>query len=365
MKRLENQWIKLVLSGTVLILIYKLFNNFSDVAGAVDTVVDVLFPIILGAVIAFFLSKPSEALSKLLEKVKVGFIRKKALWISVIFVYAAIALVLVFTVKYITPRVYKNIEEFTLNIPSYYNTIQKFIAENEILSKIDILDISEKKILSLFNINQINKYIGIISGIANGFMTIFLAVILSIYMIIEKENIFSFFDAFSKRFIPKRAKNFIYVYGRKTKNLFYSYFTGLALDAVLVGIVSSLFFSIFKVPYAFLLGLIVAFGNLVPFFGPIIANVVIFVISAITVGPFKALWVILFQFVFAQVDGNVIQPKIISNSTGISPLLVLVAVLVFGDLFGFIGMIVGVPVCAVIKDIVTDYVEDGRLEEIE
>ena len=102
-----------------------------------------------------------------------------------------------------------------------------------------------------------------------------------------------------------------------------------------------------------------------PFFGPIIANVVIFIISAITLGPFKALWIILFQFVFAQVDGNVIQPKIISNSTGISPRLVRVAVLIFGDLFGFIGMIVGVPVCAVIKDIVTDYVEDGRLEEIE
>ena len=364
LKRLESHWVKLVLSGTVLILIYKLLNNFDDIAQIFDNLFGVFFPIILAAVIAFFLSKPVEMLARLVEKIKFGFIKKKALLISVIFLYAAVSLVLFFAVKYISPKIYRNIEEFTVNIPSYYKVITNFLAENEIFSKFNSLEILSQKIAGMFNAEQLNKYIGIISGIANGFITLFLAIILSIYMITEKKNIFNFFEMFAKRFFPEKARTFIYVYGRKTINLFYSYFTGLALDAVLVGVVSSLFFSIFKVPYAFLLGLIVAFGNLIPFFGPIVANVVIFIITAVTAGPFKALWVIVFQFVFAQIDGNIIQPKIISNSTGISPLLVLVAVVIFGDLFGFVGMIVGVPVCAVIKELIVDYVDDGKLEEI-
>lgn len=363
MKRFESLWVKLVLSGTALILIHKLLNNFGDIAGVFDKLFDVFFPVILAAVIAFFLSRPSEMLARLVKKVKLNWVKKKALLISVVLLYAAVLLILGFAVKYISPRIYKNIEEFTLNIPSYYKVVTSFLSENELLSKFNSLEIISKKAAEMLNAEQINKYIGIISGIANGFITLFLAVILSIYMITEKKAIFEFFDALSKRLLPEKSRGLIYAYGKKTVELCYSYFTGLALDALIVGIVTSVAFSVLRVPYAFLLGLIVAFGNLIPFFGPIVSNVVVFIVTAVTAGPFKALWVILFQFVFAQIDGNIIQPKIISNSTGISPLLVLIAVVVFGDLFGLVGMIVGVPICAVIKELVVDYVDDGKLEE--
>ena len=86
------------------------------------------------------------------------------------------------------------------------------------------------------------EVIGIISGIANSFLSFFLAIILSIYMIIEKEHIFAFFRRFNERFLPERTKNIIYLYGRKTVDRFYSYFTGLALDALIVGVICSLFF---------------------------------------------------------------------------------------------------------------------------
>jgi len=352
-----------VLSGAALILIYKLLNNYSEIEGFFNSLTDILFPVILGGVIAFFLSRPVEVLANLVNKVNLRFLKKKSLLIATIFVYAVIILIFSLVVKYIAPRIYKNIEEFTVNIPVYFNVIKNFIEENEILSRFDSIEILSEKFAEMFNAKQINKYLGIISGIANGFITLFLSVILSVYMIMEKKNIFGFLNKLFDRIIPSKPRKFAYAYWRKTVNLFYSYFTGLALDAVLVGIVSSLFFLILKVPYAFLLGLIVAFGNLIPFFGPIVANIVVFVISAVTVGPFKAVWVVVFQFVFAQIDGNIIQPKIISNSTGISPLLVLIAVLIFGDLFGFVGMIVGVPVFAILKELVVDYVDDGKIEE--
>lgn len=364
MKLTDSKWGKLVLSGTALILIYKLFNNFDDVTRFFDTFFSILFPIILGTAIAFFLSKPAEKLGRLISKINVEFIKKNALTISVIILYAIILLILGLLVKFVAPKIYKNIEELAVNIPIYFEQLRIFIAENELLSKFNSLEFIGDKIMGMFQPSQINKYIGVISGIANSFMSCFLAVILSIYMIMEKENIFGFLKKFSERFIPENTRNVIYIYGRKTIDRFYSYFTGLALDAVIVGIICSLFFSVIKVPYALLLGLLVAVGNLVPFFGPITANIIIFVITAVTSGPFKAIWVIVFQLIFGQVDGNIIQPKILSNSTGISPLLVLVAVIIFGDLFGFVGMIVGVPIFAIIKDIVVDYVDDGKIDGV-
>ena len=364
MKLLDNKWGKFILSGAALLLIYKLLNNFSDVAAVFERIIDILFPVILGLAIAFFLSKPAEKLAKLISKIKLKLIQKNALIISVLIVYAVIILVLFFSVKFVAPKIYKNVEELALNIPTYFQAFNKFIAENDILSKFNGLDFLWDKFADMFNPSQINKYIGIISGIANSFLTFFLAIILSVYMIMEKENIFKFLGKFSDRFLPEKTKNIVYVYGRKTVDRFYSYFTGLALDALLVGILCSLFFSVIKVPYAPLLGFLVAVGNLVPFFGPIIANIIIFIITTITTGPFKALWVLVFQIIFGQIDGNIIQPKILSNSTGISPLLVLVAVIIFGNLFGFLGMVIGVPLFAVIKDVVVDYVDDGKLDDV-
>lgn len=365
MKKIDSVWVKLVLSGTALILIYKLFNNYGDITKIFKYIFDVLFPIILGAAIAFFLSKPAEKIAAAFEKSKFGFLKKKSLLVGVLTIYVLIFIVLGVTVKFVAPGIYKNIEELAQNIPFYFKTVQSFVSENEILSQFNSIDVLSEKLASVFDFKQINRYIGIISGIANSFITFFLAIILSIYMIIEKKAMFAFFDKLAKRFVPDKKRRFIYIYGRKTVDRFYSYFTGLAVDAVLVGTVSAVFFVVLKIPYAALLGVIIGLGNLIPFFGPIVSNVLIFVISAITAGPFKALWVIIFQLVFGQIDGNIIQPKIISSSTGISPLLVLMAVIVCGELFGFAGMIVGVPVCAVIKDLVVDYVENGKLDEFE
>lgn len=363
MKWLKSKWAKLVLSGTVLIVIYKLFNNFEDVKNIFNALIGIVSPIIMGMIIAFFLSKPAEKIAGLISKIKVGFIKKKSLLFGVIILYAAIFILIAVAINFLAPRIYRNIVELAYNIPSYFEEIKNFLMENEILSRFNLIEITGEKISEMFSISQINKYISVISGMANSFVSFFLAIILSIYMILEKKHIFGFFKKFSERFFPAKTNRIIALYGRKTADRFGSYFTGLALDACLVGIVCSIFFSVIKVPYALLLGLLVAFGNLIPFFGPIISNIIIFIITTVTAGPFKALWVIIFQIIFGQIDGNIIQPKIISNSTGISPLLVLVAVIVFGDLFGFFGMIVGVPVFAVIKDIIVDYVDDGKLNE--
>jgi len=164
----------------------------------------------------------------------------------------------------------------------------------------------------------------------------------------------------NKCFNNKPTKIFIY-YAKKSVSLFYSYFSGLLFDAALIGIITAIVLSIFNVPYSVLLGVIVAVGNLIPIFGAIVSNIIVYIIVAFSFGPFKALWVLLFQFVLGQIDGNLIQPKIVGNSVGISPLLVLISVTVFGGLFGVVGMLIGTPLMAVIRMIINDYLEDKRV----
>jgi len=101
---------------------------------------------------------------------------------------------------------------------------------------------------------------------------------------------------------------------------------------------------------------------MIPFFGPIVSAVIVYIICALVMGPFPALWALLFQIIVGQLDSNLIQPKIVGGSVGISPLWVIFAVTFFGGIWGPLGMIIGVPVVAAIRFLYHDYREDGKLD---
>ncbi|MDP4134038.1 MAG: AI-2E family transporter [Bacillota bacterium] len=366
MKRMENYWVKVILVGIILIAAYKLFDNIKDIAYAFGYFIDIIMPCIYGAVIAFFLYRPSKRVEKLVLKINNKFIKRKSNAISVFFLYIIIFAFLGLIIKFLVPSIFGNLEELVANIPDYIKKIDHFVSGNSFLSRFDVVETLNQKAADFISKNlstqQLNKYIGVISNIADSFVTFFLSVVLSIYMLLEKEDIFKILNKIKGLIIKDEKANIFGRYVGEIINIFYSYFAGLALDAVLIGTISAIALSLFNVPYAVLLGLLVAVGNMIPFFGPIVSAAMIYIISAIAFGPIKAIWVILFQLALGQVDGNLIQPKIISNSTGISPLLVLVSVIVFGGLFGVVGMIIGVPISATIKMVLTDYFDNRKLD---
>jgi len=358
----DGKSLNLVLSGTILILIYKLISNFSAITGFFGKITGLLTPVIIGIVIAFFLYKPIHSIENAVLKSSSKVVKKFAKTLSILAVYLIIAAFLGIAIKFIAPKVYTNVVDLINHTPEYYQKITAFINENEYLSEIATLDRLTQKLTQFLNFENLNKYIGVIGGIANSFLSFFLSIVISIYIILEKNSIFAFFSLVRhKYFAGKKSLCFI-SYLRKICDLFYKYFCGLALDAVIIGSIAAIVFALFKIPYAVLIGLIIEIGNMIPFFGPIISAVIVFIICAITINPLNALWILIFQIILGQIDSNLIQPKIISNSTGISPLLVLVSVIVFGDLFGPIGMILGVPVCATIKMLVVDYMDNGILD---
>ena len=355
----KSKWYKYVAVGTALILIYKIINNFSDILQYIKLALSAISPVIIGAIIAFFLFKPAKKLEILLIKIK--FIKKYAKVISILLVYTIIIGSVVLGFKFLIPILIKNAEELISNIPIYYKNVNDYISKSEFLSNTDILEDFVNKTREFFTFSQLNKYISYISSIANSFLSFFLSLVLSLYILLEKNDIFAFVSRVKGKIFHAEKLVIFTSYTKRIVDLFYSYFIGLAIDSLTVGIISSVALSLFKIPYAPLLGLVIGLGNMVPFFGPIVSALIVYVVGAITIGPIQAIWVIVFQLILGQIDGNFIQPRILGNSTGISPLTVLVSVIVFGEIFGFIGMVFGVPIGATIKIFIDDFMDDGKV----
>lgn len=362
MKKIESKWVKTVLCGIVLIICYKLIDNYKGVLASLSKAAHLFLPFTAGVVIAFFTSRPSKKIEQKLACSGHSFLKRHARVLGVLSVYLIFFAVIAFAAGFISPRLYRNAQELVTNIPQYYETFNKFISENEFLSKYASVENIGMHFLKILNMENVNRWFGIIGSVANSFITVFVSIVISVYLNLEKDQIFSFARLVKNKFFKGEFITVAVLYGRRIIDVFYSYMSGMVIDAVAVGTVSAIALTLFKVPYAVLLGVLVAIGNMIPFFGAIISSVVICIISLISLGPFKAVWVLIFQLVLGQLDGNLLQPRILSSSTGISPLLVLLSVLIFGDLFGVVGMILGVPVCAAIKMIILDYLDNGILD---
>lgn len=366
MKKIQSNWIKMFLVGAFLILFYRVTVNYEGSLDSIGNFIGVFTPCIIGGVIAFFLWKPTEKLEALMEKAKWGFIKKHKKAISILSIYLIIVAIVALAVNFILPGLTKNVKDLAINAPSYIEKADKFLKENKYLAQIDFFETMQEKfgnfVKENLTLSNINKYVSVIGNIAGSFMNFFLGIVFSIYILFDREGIKSFAKTAGEKLLSGHKGTVFRKYSVKTVELFYSYFSGLAVDALIVGVLTSVALGIFRVPYAVLLGVLAAIGNMIPFFGPIIASAVTFIISMLTLGPINALWILIFQVVLGQIDSNLVQPRILSKSTGVSPLLVLLAVIVFGDLFGFFGMILGVPLMATIKMLVEDYFDNGMLD---
>ena len=146
-------------------------------------------------------------------------------------------------------------------------------------------------------------------------------------------------------------------YMDSTNTIFFKFISGQLIDAVVVGILVTIAMSIIGVKYSVLLGFIIGLFNIIPYFGAIVAVVISVIITIITGGLSQALIMAAVVIILQQIDSNIINPKIIGNSLEISPLLVIFAVTVGGAYFGVLGMFLAVPIIAVLKIVVNDYLD--------
>ena len=146
------------------------------------------------------------------------------------------------------------------------------------------------------------------------------------------------------------------VLSRRAKTIFKSFLGGKLLDSFIVGLIAFIIFSLTKMPYSVLITFIIAITNIIPFFGPFIGAVPSVIIIFFE-SPIKAFWFLVIILVIQQIDGNIIGPKILGDSLGVSSFWILFAILLGGKFFGFIGLVIGVPLFVFLQTILDDFLK--------
>ena len=359
-----KKWIYWFSLGVSLIVIYKILDSFSAIGNWFSNLFSILSPFIVGIIIAYILYIPSKKLERAFSKIKLKFISKKARGLSVFIVYLLLLLILFFAFKFIVPLLIESFQDLVNNLQSYYVGIKNSIAdlpEDSFLKSDAVMkalnDLTTFKIEDYISMDKLTQYAQGVISFASGIFDIFVAFIVSVYLLLERNEIVKFFKKFAESSFKKDTYKNVTRYFKQSNEIFCNFLIGQLSDAIVVGIMTSIAMSIMHVKYAVMLGIFIGVLNMIPYFGAIIAVAISIFITLLTGGLTQAIEMAAVVIILQQVDANIINPKIVGDSVKISPLLVIFAVTVGGAYFGVMGMFIAVPVAAIIKLLINDLIE--------
>ena len=366
MKEIKNnltKWMYWFLFAISVIVVYKLLDNFTAITSAIGEFLNIIAPFLGGLLIAYILYIPASRIEKGFNKSKNKLLKKNSRKLGVLFAYIIAILIIIVILNLILPTVFSSIVKLVNNFQGY---LQKLLDEisnlpedsiwkseqvRNILDSIQKIDIG--KIINLDTIMQYAK--GAIS-LVSGVIDTFLMIVVSIYALLERGKLLSFAKRLASAILNEELCQKIGKYFNDTNKIFYKFLSSQILDAVIVGVLTTIMMSILKVEYAVLLGFMIGLFNIIPYFGAIVAVAIAILITLITGGISQAIWMAISVIILQQIDANIINPKIVGNSLEISPLLIIFSVTVGGAYFGVLGMFLAVPVAAVLKIAINDYI---------
>lgn len=365
-KKNFSKWMYWFILAVAIIIVYKFFDNFTAIGGAVRNFCDIIAPFLLGALIAYLLYLPEIKIEKSLEKNKI--FKKHARGIGVLLTYIIAILLIILLINVILPVVTDSVIELVSNFQGYWNEAVNRVnnlPEDSFLKSEKVTEIIKSVGESLSNIDfkqylnpeKITQYVKGAFGVASGIFDAFVTIVVSVYVLLERNLILDFFGKVLAAIFDAKTCNKIAKYLEKSNKIFGKFISSQLIDAVVVGILVTIAMSIIGVKYSVLLGFMIGLFNIIPYFGAIVAVILSILITVITGGLSQAIIMAIVVIILQQIDANIINPKIVGNSLKISPLLIIFAVTVGGAYFGFLGMFLAVPVAAVLKIVINDYVE--------
>ena len=367
-KKNLSKWMYYFLLGVAIIVVYKFLDNFTAIGEAIGKFFNIIAPFLAGALLAYLLYIPASRIEKMLLKSKRKLIKKKSRGLSVFITYMLAILVIILLVNVILPVVVDSVIELVNNFQGYWNTaIEKLNAlpEDSILKSQQVEEAIKSVGDAIQNIDfkqyvsteKITGYIKSVLGVASGIFDVFVSIVVSVYILLQRNQIYGFFNKLTMVIFDKKTCDKIGEYVDSTNKIFFKFISSQVIDGIIVGILVTIAMSIIGVKYAVLLGFMIGLFNVIPYFGAIIAVAISILITLITGGISQALIMAIVVIILQQIDSNIINPKIIGNSLEISPLLVIFAVTVGGAYFGVLGMFLAVPVAAVLKILINDWLE--------
>ena len=350
----------------VVVLFYMLLSHISDVVGALGTLYSYVSPFIAGIILAYILH-PVCALfeTHVFKWIKA---KKARRGISVCLAMLTALAAIIFLVWSMVPQLIDSIKTLVNDMDSYAAAFTEKL--NELNERVPYIDLNVEDLVEGWRtafdkivawvMNNITNILNTSYKLGAGIVDGFIAVALSVYVLLDRENLLRAVKRVLYAFMKPNTFSQFSTIARSSDQILKGYLGGNILDAIIIGVATFLFMLIAGIPDAGLISVIIGVTNLIPTFGPFIGAIPSAFIILI-IDPPATLWFIIFIFVLQQLDGNLIKPILFGNTAGIAPLWVLVSIIVFGRMFGLMGMLFGVPIFAILK-LIFDAVVTGSIE---
>ena len=358
------------------IALFYLINEHATVGRVIGTFVSLMMPFIYGAALAYILNPVLNWLEKKVfprlfgERLSRCARRRIGVLISFIFAAAVVAIFLAILIPQIVESINSLAQSIYAFLPQAQQTLNEWTAKygsNELLLNVlEILgiDVSDPSLALqrlatrsyTFLTQVLPNLFGGVMRFTSGLLNVVVGIIIAVYLLLSKEVFYAQVKKLMFAFFPRRAAQAVLNLTHDSNAIFCGFISGKIVDSAIIGVLCFIGCSVLQMPYTVLVSFIVGVTNVIPYFGPFIGAIPSIFIIMID-DPIKSLIFAVFILILQQLDGNVIGPKILGDSTGLSAFWVLFAVTFFGGLFGFVGMLIGVPTFAVIYSLIRNIAE--------
>ncbi len=363
-KKTERQIVRLIIfSGIVLwaVFNYKIFIDF------ISFIIKLFLPLIVGIAIAFIINVPMKQIERKVfnidKRKHKKMIRVISLVLSIVIIFGVIGLILFLVIPELIsainmvgqtiPKDFTWVNDIANKLSDLYPSLEQYIKE------IDTKSLIETSINSAGSF--VTVIIGFLSSLISRIIIFFIGFILSIYILLDKENLARQCNKLMTAFVSDDVRNNVIKVVKLSNTTFTNFITGQCLDAILIATLLFIIMSLLHIPYALIIAVLFAITALIPYIGAFIALAVGVLLIAVT-NPIMSLWYVIIFFALQQLDENFTYPKIVGKSVGLPALLALLAALIGGSVFGFIGVIISIPLSSIIYALFREYVNE-RIEK--
>ena len=353
----NKKWYNGMVIACSAVILYVLLTNIVSVWNVITHILGYFAPLILGCVLAYLVNPLAKWFeSRIFKKVKKENLKWTA---SVIVAFVTVVLLLTFLLGTVIPQLVDSIKTFSGNFDGYVAAFQDLINRWQLSKYVDVkklMSSSENmwKTIVVYISDNIDNIVETSADVGKTLVNWVLGLILSIYLLMAKTAVRKGIARFLKALFPQKRYLSIRTFLVRCDDILSHYIVYSLIEGILIGVINAIFMSIMGMQYVGMISVVIAVTNLIPTFGPIIGGLIgAFIL--LLVDPWDALIFIIFTMVLQTLDGYVIKPKLFGNSLGVSGLLILIARIVGGKMFGVVGILLAIPFAAIIDFVYKDY----------
>ena len=351
--------------GSILLFVYQVSRHSVDifffVKNILFTFLSIISPIIYAFVLAYILYRPLRFIERLVHILWIQITNQKlshktTRLISLLTLIILIFGFITFLTKLLIPPLFQNLLTIGEALPNFQTILTDWLSK--ISPYFESIYISETQIqkLAVYITNFLSQFLttifdsrsGVITNVASFFIHLVATIILTFYFLKDREAILKTIDNVSMILLSSKLRQRIKYFLKDLHEVFGNFILGQLLDALIVGIASTTLLLIIGHPFALLIGVIAGITNVIPYIGPIIGAALALILGIFTNVKLGILGCVLL-IIYQQIDGNIIQTKILGDSVGLAPVWIFIAILVGGSYLGAVGMIISVPIVALMK----------------